>query len=146
MREPSLSCGPATPDEVYRFLWLRSFHHAMAVRVSRVGEAYTLNAIVLSGAGGYEPGVPLRRVHRNLSASEWERVSQALRDLGFWTKSAEPPPDEELVGMDGAQWIIEGRRERYRVVDRWNGEDGVRQVGLLFLDLAGIRPRENEVY
>lgn len=150
MGESSLSCGAiASADEDYRFLWLRSFHQPVAVRVSRKGEVFTLTATVLSGAGGYEPGHVSRRIVRRLSSEDWRRISAAIEALKFWemptSKSEETGIDAEgdkyvLVHGDGAQWVLEGRSERYHVVDRWGGEGGIEAVGLLLLELAGIAP------
>lgn len=139
MNEPSLSCGAPSSDEAYRFLWLRSFHQPIAVRVSRAGRSYELVATALSGAGGYEPGRVVQRVRRELTEDEWRRVTHALQRISFWQMSANPPTEE--IGVDGAQWIIEGRSASYHVVDRWSGDDGVAAVGDLFLDLSDIRVR-----
>jgi hypothetical protein len=137
MNEPSLSCGDATADETYRFLWLRSFHQPVAVRISRTGRHFELAATVLTGHGGYQPGHIAQRVRRELTEAEWVQVMRALEHISFW----EMPATTEEIGVDGAQWIIEGRSSRYHVVDRWDGGDGVAMVGQALLDLADIRIR-----
>lgn len=139
MNEPSLSCGASTSDEAYRFLWLRSFHQPIAVRVSHTGHRYELVATALSGAGGYEPGRVAQRVRRELTENEWRRIIGALERISFWEMPANPPTEE--IGVDGAQWIIEGRSTSYHVVDRWGGGDGVAAVGQILLDLADVRVR-----
>lgn len=138
MNEPSLSCG-ANASEAYRFLWLRSFHQPIAVRVSRTGQHFELVATVLSGHAGYEPGHIAQRVRRELTEEEWTLVMRALERTSFWEMSANPPTEE--IGVDGAQWIIEGSSGRYHVVDRWGGDDGVAAVGSVLLDLSDIRVR-----
>jgi hypothetical protein len=47
---------------------------------------------------------------------------------------------DDLAGFDGAQWIVEARRDgRYHIVDRWTGIDhGLESVGGLFINLAGL--------
>ncbi len=142
MREPSLSCGVPIADETYRFLWLRSFDQPIAVRIARTGEHYELDAVVLNGAGGYSPGRVLRRVRRTLSQSQWEQTVSALEGIGFWTM----PTTKLVLATDGAQWIIEGRGDHYHVVDRWGGDDGVRRVGLTFLNLSEISISADLIY
>ena len=49
---PRTDCGL----ESYRFLWLRTFHKPIAVRVWSADSRYYLVVKELSGQGGYEPG------------------------------------------------------------------------------------------
>lgn len=136
MEEPSLSCGPFEGDEVYRFLWLRTFHNPVAVRVSRQASTYNLEAVILDGAGGYDPGQISDRISKNLSLSQWQDLMAKLDEIQFWNMNTN---NHDLMGIDGAQWIIEGRRSgTYHVVDRWGGADGAEAIGLHFLLLAGL--------
>jgi hypothetical protein len=140
MGEPSLSCGEAR-RESYRFLWLRTWGHPIAVRVEISSRSNTLTAVELDGAGGYEPGKVSRRVQRQLSVGEWKTFSDALKTAAFW-KMQERIPDH---GLDGAQWIMEGRSGGdYRVVDRWSPETGAyRDLCLMLVKLAGLAPSGN---
>jgi hypothetical protein len=52
MSEPALMAGPG---ETYRFLWLRSFHHPIAIRLSCTNGTCQLAAVRTGGKGGYEP-------------------------------------------------------------------------------------------
>ncbi len=112
----------------------------MAVRISRTGHIYQLTAIELSGKGGYEPGHIAQKVRRELDEVEWQSVMRSLKRISFWDMSTKPPPTNE-IGVDGAEWIIEGRAGGYHVVDRWSGDDGVAEVGRSFLKLADIPVR-----
>lgn len=137
MEEPSLSCGAPEDIETYRFLWLRTFHNPIAVRVFRRSDDFGLEAVILGGAGGYDPGSVSRRVKKELLRDQWQTVIAKLERVRLWrmpTESGEPS------GADGAQWIVEGRRDgRYHIVDRWTGsDDGLESIGKLFLDLAGL--------
>jgi hypothetical protein len=136
MKEPSLSCGALEETETYRFLWLRSFHKPVAVRVFRRGEAYRLEAVILDGAGGYEPGKVSRRVTKELSRDKWGAVVSRLEEVQLWQM---PTRESGAPGTDGARWIVEARRNgRYHIVDRWNGNDDLEPVGRLFLVLADL--------
>lgn len=156
MREPSLSCGQLAASESYRFLWLRTFHEPIAVRVSRTGERHTLDAVILDGAGGYDPGKVARRVQRELTQADWTRVSLALEQMNFQSMpSAEPwdvSEDPATGGLilrtsnDGAQWILERRSGSYHAIDRHGGADGTGEAGRIFLDLSGLGIAEDDIY
>jgi hypothetical protein len=134
MDEPSLSCGLLEDTETYRFLWLRTFHNPIAVRVFQRRDDYGLEAVILDGAGGYEPGYISRRVTKALSRNQWQSVIARLEGVQFWQLDTTSD-----AGLDGAQWIVEARRGgRYHIVDRWSGNHGLESVGRLFLDLASL--------
>jgi hypothetical protein len=145
MSEPSLSCGQGTDAEIYRFTWLRTFHKPIAVRISRLKKEVQLQAIELSGAGGYSPGVVSRRVERKLSDADWESMMKQLNKVDFWKLSTRDP---DLGGLDGARWIFEGRQDgKYHIVDRWSPRDGpYHELGLLFLKLSDLSIPEKEIY
>jgi len=42
--------------EIYRFTWLRTFHHPISVRLEKQNNIIKLFVKVCNGAGGYEPG------------------------------------------------------------------------------------------
>jgi hypothetical protein len=65
MSEPSLSCD-RTGAETYRFLWLRTWGHPIAVRIAGLSTGGLISAVELDGAGGYGPGTILRTVNRPL--------------------------------------------------------------------------------
>jgi hypothetical protein len=145
MKEPSLSCGEVDYSEAYRFLWLRNFHQPIAVRISRTGDAYTLRIVQTSGAGGYRPGDVLRAETRTLTATQWQKLKVELKKANFWKEPTEPPPDG-IVGLDGAQWIFEGRFDDYHIVDRWSAEGPFRELGLVFIDLADLIDQVGPIY
>jgi hypothetical protein len=146
MGEPSLSCGLRHEDEVYRFLWLRTFHHPIAVRITHAGGGAMLVVTELTGAGGYEPGVIGMREERPLSGAEWNALTKALAGIDFWNMPTKPPRSLDAIGMDGAQWILEGYRAgTYHVIDRWSPKSVTyRDVCLKFLALA--RHTVSDVY
>lgn len=143
MAEPSLSCGDVEL-ETYRFLWLRTFHAPIAVRLSLTGKGARVASVELSGAGGYSPGTVVHRAERGLSSDEWSQVQRALQHANFWSTTPWLPS----TGYDGAQWILEGRvGSKYHVVDRWSPEAGsFRALALAFLKLARVTVPKNEIY
>src|SRR6266700_2958470 len=58
MREPSLSEAPIDHSLVaYRFLWLRTFHSPIAIRlIIHLDGSGSLTAKMTDGKGGYNPG------------------------------------------------------------------------------------------
>ncbi len=118
MKEPSLfqqSTNKAV--EQYRFLWLRTFHKPIAVRVRKDSAGITLRVIRLSGAGGYDPGKIDHEGSFALTADQWNRFLKLLSESSFWDT---PSAEKDLGGLDGSQWVLEGQAAgRYHVVDRW---------------------------
>lgn len=144
MGEPSIYAGVAQGQQV-RFLWLRTFHEPVAVRVWAAAQGYRLRAVVLSGKGGYEPGRIADVVERRLSESEWNAVLKKLRAADFMAL----PSQEDSMGLDGAQWILESNAlGKYHMVDRWSDAltPGYREVCLYLLKLAGISVPRDEMY
>lgn len=143
MGEPSLSCVSEGYSETYRFLWLRTFAHPISVRINQSQNKIEIEAYELSGAGGYDPGTIAKHIRKTVSFSEWERLRSAFARVDFWNL----PTKDSRLGADGAEWIIEGRRDKaYHVVDRWSPEGHDRDVGLMFLDLAGFSTIGMDVY
>jgi hypothetical protein len=147
MAESSFSCGADPPGDTYRFLWLRTFHHPIAVRVALRGDAGSLVAVELDGQGGYDPGNVLRRIERRLTTGEATLLSTAIRTGRFWQIDTTHRPLGEM-GLDGAEWILEGRRsDEYHVTHRWSPRYGpYREICLSILRLSGLRVQESEIY
>ena len=134
---------PMTPravDEAYRFLWLRTFHHPIAIRVWRKGEERNMAFKELDGAGGYDPGKLIANLTRRLTTDEWDKFIKLLQQASYW----QLPTESRNGGRDGAQWILEGKKdEQYHVVDRWSPEGGsYREACLYLLKLSGQKQKE----
>ena len=139
-------CGmPASVSEVFRFVWLPSFHPAVAVTVSWTQFGSTLVAKRLNGAGGYAPGGIARDTTVELSSTQEEMLQDLVMAAGFFTEPTKEPPTGGM-GVDGAQWILEwASAGRYHAVDRWSPRrDGpyknFRALGEWFLKLSGLVP------
>ncbi len=132
--------------ESYRFLWLRTFHHPISVRMDvQPDGSSTLTTKMANGMGGYKPGKLVVNTTQKISAGETAAVLDRIEHSGFWTLA----PYEHTGGEDGAQWIVEGVKDgAYHVVDRWTPEKGpVREIGMMMLqDLAKMKIPANEIY
>jgi hypothetical protein len=141
MHEPSLSCGKA-PDEAYRFIVERSFDpEPVAIRVTRSGRSYNLEATALSGG---TRGIPFSFTDRStkiISEMEWQSVVASVQHGGFWTTPELPIwPHNDLI-LDGSTWLLEGRQgSGYHLVARTpsKAEKFFTDAGLLLLRLSGF--------
>lgn len=129
MGEPSLweASRSAPARETWRFTWLRTWGHPVAIRFDVDGAAATMTYVELDGSGGYAPGsVTIDRTTK-LSAAEWARVSTAIARAGFWSLPTTIPD----TGLDGLQWVIEGTAGgKYHVTDRWTPSYDTARRGL----------------
>jgi hypothetical protein len=147
MGEPSLLELSKTPAHVYRFLWLRSFHNPVAVRLNVDRDGTSLLTVkVTNGRGGYAPGELVKNESRRLSKEYTQGFLDDVRELGYWSL---PTDDPENRGTDGAEWILEAVKDgRYKLVVRWSPEKGaVRTLGLaMMIRLAELKLLYQEVY
>ena len=115
LKEPIIF-SDTSKKEIYRFTWLRSFHNPIAIRMETLGNVYRLYWKLCSGAGGYAPGELIIDKQKIVDKNTWDEFIILLDEIDFWELNTE----EEVLGSDGAEWIIEGKRlNQYQVVDRW---------------------------
>ena len=125
-------------------MWLRTFHHPVALRLQNEAGVRTLVVKQLSGAGGYEPGTIAIERTVALGDDEWNAFLKLIDEADYW---ALPTRNEGVMGFDGAQWILEGVKDgRYHVVDRWSPNKNYspsndlkfRDACLYLLELSGL--------
>lgn len=139
--EPPMNGLADARAEAYRFLWLRSFHRPVVVRVQSTVTGARVVTAITSGAGGYEPGTLVRRDSFTISRKAWEGLRQTVTDARLWSQPAE---DSTRRGFDGAEWIFEGQRgSRYILAARWSPDTSqqlraFRNLGLSFLRLGHV--------
>ena len=137
LRERPLCCNSSGSAEVYRFTWLRTFHHPVVISLEHdLKGRWLMHTKVSSGAGGYEPGILGLDLVRSMSSDDTRPLRDTMSvDSTFWTTEAQ----DSSVGFDGAEWIIESRiGDNYHFVDRWTPRRGlIHDIGLQFLALSG---------
>lgn len=123
--------------ESYRFLWLRTFHSPVAVRIWRCGTERFISVKEMSGMGGYDPGNLIVNQERELTDAEWTGLMRLLDDSCFW----QLPTAKAIIATDGAQWVFEGVKDgNYHVVNRWSPHGGTyRELCLYALELSGLK-------
>ena len=115
MREPILFFD-SSQTEIYRFVWLRTFHNPISIRIERQQNIYLLTWKLCNGAGGYEPGQLTIAKQKQIDDANWGKFKTLLNQIDFWNTDTEI----ETMGFDGSQWILEGKEgSKYHVVDRW---------------------------
>jgi len=148
LQEPSLwMLSQTQKEQSYRFLWLRTFHQPVAIRVDVQADGSSLLTIkITNGAGGYKPGHLVQSDKSTLTKEQTEAFLRRIEGNKFWDlEGIEKSPG----GFDGARWIIEGvKGGKYHVVTRWTPQDGpIRAIGLFMLrDLAKLKIPKEEMY
>ena len=148
--EPSLWQGSKTsPSESYRFLWLRTFHHPIAIRLDLRNDGVgILTTKVASGTSGFPQKKPylVENISRPLTREQTQSFLGRINKVSFWDL---PQDVENRAGNDGSEWIIEGvKRGNYRVLHKWTPVAGaVHELGLaLAFGLAQMSLPKDEVY
>lgn len=141
MSEPVLK--PVASSRAYRFTWLRTFNHPVAIRIVIAKGRCVLHATELDGAGGYAPGKIYRRKLEAIAPEGCTKVERLIQESGFWSL----PPRGNIKGDDGSEWIVEGAASHYHVVSRWTpGSGPIRTIGEQFLSLTDWHYPAREMY
>jgi hypothetical protein len=148
LEEPSLLQVAGNPSaESYRFLWLRTFRHPVAIRLDMRRDGIgVLTTKVASGTGGFKPGHLVENTSRPLTREQTQAFLARAKKVDFWLL---PSHVNDQTGTDGSQWIIEGVKEgKYHIVDRWSPREGaVRELGVtLAIGLAHMNVPKDELY
>ena len=116
--------------ETYRFTWRSSFDGSACVHIAHNGNSVELR----SWLSRSRLELRVRLPSLALSRDGWEKLQRALNNSDFWALDA----DDEELGLDGARWLIEGRRgDKYHQVERWSPRGAIHNPGRLFFALAG---------
>lgn len=139
--EPILT--DSTSRQVFRFTWLRTFHNPIVVRIENYENVINLYWKVSDGAGGYEPGEIIENKSKELTLSDWTTFYNKINQADFWNL---PTVSKDLLGTDGAQWILEGKVPgEYHVVDRWLG-GSIHSICMELLKMTDLNIEELKIY
>ncbi|WP_119389573.1 hypothetical protein [Taklimakanibacter lacteus] len=120
MDEPSLWTTDMRA-ETYRILWLRSFDPPMVFRLIILSDGSAILVVKkTNGKGGFESGKIVLNKQMSIDRPETQELLKNLALANFWSLPTLPPRDpSRFVGLDGAHWIVEGKKDRqYHVADR----------------------------
>lgn len=145
MKEPVLSSYQGD-KEIYRFTWLRTFHHPVAIRLEKQNNIIRLFSKVCNGAGGYEPGQLIFDTIHNVTFDQYKSLTQKIDNINFWNLKTE---QRDEAGKDGSEWIIEAVKDnKYHMVTRWTPSEGrqdnIRSVGEFLVSLSKISNDEKK--
>jgi hypothetical protein len=116
MQEPLLF-NKVVDKETYRFTWLRTFDNPVCIRIEKALDEYKLYWKLTDGAGGYNPGNLVISEEKVIDRRIWEAFEKHIKKSQFWEMST---VDKSIDGLDGSQWILEGKDQLgYHVVSRW---------------------------
>lgn len=125
---------------LYRFLWLPTFDHPVAVTLANAAGEWAATFKRTNGHGGYEPGALSDEVGRSLTAPEAQQFIYLLEVTAFWAMES----FEDSNGCDGSQLILEAVVDaKYHIVDRWSPSDT--PYAALFAFVLGLCPASWEV-
>jgi hypothetical protein len=155
LKEPSLlEQAHSTSSESYRFLWLRTFHHPISVRLEVKADGTSIvTTKVGNGAAGFpytNKGLP-RNVSRPLAQGETQALLALVAKVGFWSI---PTYLKDPSGNDGSEWIVEAAKEgKYHVAARWSPASNpsstkrpVSDLGLAFINIGQLKIPDEEFY
>ncbi len=131
------------PMKVFRFTYLRSFDQPIAIRIENSNDTITIYWKIFNGEYGYEFGENIESQSKKLTIEDWESIVNKISALKFWNL---PTQENEILGTDGSQWILEGNVEgKYHVVDRWSGGI-ITSVCKALIKLTGLKIKEEDIY
>ncbi len=146
LQEPSLWLSASSANEAYRFLWLRTDHHPISVRLEVLANGTgAVTTKISDGRGGYAPGNLTENKNTILTKDQVNSFLGRVNLDKFWSLPSEGKAD----GLDGSEWIVEAKRKgRYHIVSRWTPTKGpIHDLGVaLVIELAKIDIPEQEFY
>lgn len=143
LKEPVLS-NYQGDMEIYRFTWLRTFHHPVSVRLEKQNDVIMLFSKVCNGAGGYQPGQLIFDTAFNVTVDQYKLLTQKIDEIYLWRLTTEQRDD---MGDDGSEWILEAVKDnKYKMVTRWTPsverQGNFRSVGKYLVSISKINKEE----
>ena len=132
--------------EIYRFTWLRTFHHPVSLRLEKQGDIIKLFTKVCNGASGYDPKQLIFDTTINATTEQFKTLLQKIDNINFWNLTTE---QRDETGKDGSEWIIEAIKDnKYHMVTRWTPsverQGNFRSVGEYLISIAGLNKEETK--
>jgi hypothetical protein len=131
-------------NETYRFLWLRTFHHPVAIRITKSFSNYTIYWKLLNGLGGYGLGKLSIQKEKKITRQNWDGFMLKLKQLNFWElkKGA-----NDVMGNDGSNWVLEGKTpQKYHVIGAWTPKGSFYACGDYLIKLTNMNIKKEQEY
>jgi hypothetical protein len=128
---------------IYRFTWLRSFHHPIAIRIEKNENKIMLYWKVGKGAGGYKLKGLRKSGKKRLSLKKWTQFERLVKESNF-----DSLPNEKYIPMtDGATWTLERKNsELFKVHNTNLPSKEISRACLYLLDLSNIKVKDDDKY
>lgn len=107
--------------EVYRFTLLATWGQPRTIRLEKTDEGYIACLKITDGMGGYQAGKVIFNKEKIISEENWGLIKTNIDKIKFW----DMPSTENIIGIDGSEWILEGNyNSKYNVVVWWSPTKG----------------------
>jgi hypothetical protein len=143
LRSALLGLGSAAPEKAAAALQELASRHGWRRETvwPRRGEAHLAHALehlaIIAQASAL-PSHDAPALAEAYLTEGWKADWAAMRALDIARTGADREAADERLGLDGAHWLIEGRRGNvYSGISRWRPRGELFALGRLFLNLAG---------
>ncbi len=121
MKEPSLfDRGDKRPEFEVRFLWLRTFHDPISIRIWSTPKGYMVRTVRIKQNEDYSLAGTLVDTTRLLDDAETKAFTAALTKAPLAAPMNETEESAGAGGTDGASWIFESyMAKKYQNIDFW---------------------------
>ena len=125
-------------SNIYRFLWIRSFHSKILLSLTKDDSRITLTTIKLEFSGSVDgTAIILSDEMKQLTINDWEEFERLLENCSFW--SMQPYIDDDSYARDGSSWLIEGHlKEKYWFVNRFSPDDNFSRAGEFLINKSDL--------
>lgn len=109
-------------EEIFRFLWLRSFDVPIVFKIEKFKDNKILYTVKYTdGKGGYYPGVLKAKLEKILDVSIWKKFSTIVSEASYYQLKPFDTSRYMKFACDGASWLIESKSKgKYNFVLRWS--------------------------
>lgn len=143
LNEQSLNYSELKNKEIYRFTWLRSFHHPIAIRLENTNDKYYLFWKVGKGNGGFKPKGILEESKKEITKQEWE-IFETLIEKEEYINIRN---FQSYIIGDGSRWTLEAKNDGdYKVKSTCRPSLDLYKSCMYLIKLTGLIIPEKEDY
>lgn len=123
LKEPILKDLKLENKEIYRYTNIGTWSAPYSYRIEKSDSEIIIIKKRSNGQGGYDPGLLVEDETKYITEEDFNELIDNLNKIYFWSL----PTHDDQIGLDGAEWIIEGYKNgTYHFVTRWTPDyDGV---------------------
>jgi len=127
--------------EIYRFLWLRSFHNSVLITITKTASNIKLQWKRTDGEGNFESENLIENRIIFLSLIQWSEFKEKLNNIAFW-KNPTKYGENIIRVLDGSYMIMEGiKSNQYHI-----SEIDIYKISNYLIELTELNIPEKEKY